>query len=79
MRETADEGTNRWMLRFCWCRSTYSRNIPRVASLRAAALAVCMCLSTLFSLCTVHSVQTCGRERERELWAGAMKPDANLH
>lgn len=27
-------------------------------------------------VCT-HTHQTCGRERE--LWAGAMKPDANLH
>ena len=53
-----------------------------VASLRAAAFAVCMCLCTLFFRRYTELLTPVYRglwERERELWAGAMKPDANLH
>jgi hypothetical protein len=86
MRETADE--NKGTTAAC-SGSVVSVDLvemyyPRLASLRAAALAVCMCLSTLslslysFTLCTAYKLVG-EKERERELWAGAMKPDANLH
>lgn len=70
MRETADEkGTTAGCSGSVVSVDLVEMYYPRLASLRAAALAVCMCLSILFLsvlFYSVHSVQTCGREKERE-------------
>jgi hypothetical protein len=74
MRETADEkGTTAGCSDSVVSVDLVEMYYPRLASLRAAALAVCMCLSTL-SLCTLllcaQRTNLWERERERERTMG---------